>query len=195
MNAVRYWVALLVLVSLPPGILLWYFIHPLASFWRKLGPGWTYTILGVPMLALMAAVFLARDTLLAVDLGTSYPLIALAALTLAAAATIAMKRKRHLTFGILAGVPELSRRRHPGKLLTEGPYARIRHPRYVETFLWILAYALFANYLATYVVAGLTIPALWLVVVLEERELRQRFGAEYEGYCRRVPRFLPPLRR
>jgi len=30
--------------------------------------------------------------------------------------------------------------------------------------------------------------------MLEERELRERFGAEYDAYCRRVPRFLPRLR-
>jgi protein-S-isoprenylcysteine O-methyltransferase Ste14 len=28
-------------------------------------------------------------------------------------------------------------------------------------------------------------------VLLEERELRDRFGAEYEEYCRRVPRYIP----
>jgi protein-S-isoprenylcysteine O-methyltransferase Ste14 len=29
------------------------------------------------------------------------------------------------------------------------------------------------------------------VVLLEERELRDRFGAEYDEYCRRVPRYIP----
>jgi len=32
------------------------------------------------------------------------------------------------------------------------------------------------------------------VPMLEERELRERFGAKYDAYCRRVPRFLPRLR-
>jgi len=32
---------------------------------------------------------------------------------------------------------------------------------------------------------------VFLIVQLEERELRERFGTEYEAYCRRVPRFVP----
>ncbi len=54
MNSVRYFVAVFVLVSLPPGFLLWFAIHPLARFWRKLGFGWTYTILALPVVAVMA---------------------------------------------------------------------------------------------------------------------------------------------
>jgi len=33
-----------------------------------------------------------------------------------------------------------------------------------------------------------------IVLVFEEPELRRTFGAEYEEYCRRVPRWLPRLR-
>jgi protein-S-isoprenylcysteine O-methyltransferase Ste14 len=33
---------------------------------------------------------------------------------------------------------------------------------------------------------------LYLIVTpLEERELRQQYGSEYEAYARKVPRFLP----
>jgi len=31
-------------------------------------------------------------------------------------------------------------------------------------------------------------------VLMEERELRDRFRAEYEEYCRQVPRYLPRRR-
>jgi protein-S-isoprenylcysteine O-methyltransferase Ste14 len=36
-----------------------------------------------------------------------------------------------------------------------------------------------------------SIAGLYLVTLLEEAELRQRFGAPYEDYLLRVPRFLP----
>ena len=53
------------------------------------------------------------------------------------------------------------------------------------------AYVAFANYSGAWVLYALAFPAIHLVVLLEERELRERFGAEYEDYCRRVPRYLP----
>jgi protein-S-isoprenylcysteine O-methyltransferase Ste14 len=190
MDTARYIVALVLLVGFPPGILLWFLIHPFAAFWRRLGPVWTYIIVSVPALSVSAALLLVRRRLLAVEYGTTYLLIALAVVSLAGTIVIALKRRKHLTARILAGIPELSSD-DPGRLLTEGIYARIRHPRYVEALLGVLAYALFANYLATYVLVLISVPAIYLIVILEERELSQRFGAEYEAYRKRVPMFIP----
>ena len=191
MNSVRYFVAVSVLVSLPPGLLLWFVIHPMAGFWRKLGAGWTYAILGLPVVGMMVGLFALRHQLVGTDFGTSLPLIALGAICAAFGITIAVKRKKYLTMAILAGIPELSRGGEKGKLLTEGIYGRIRHPRYVEALLGVLGYALITNYLGMYILFVLTVPALYFIVVLEERELRDRFGSAYEEYSERVPRFFP----
>jgi protein-S-isoprenylcysteine O-methyltransferase Ste14 len=64
----------------------------------------------------------------------------------------------------------------------------------LTVFLGTLAVAFFTNYLAVYVVAVLVAPALYLVVMLEEKELRDRFGQQHVEYCRRVPRFIPRRR-
>ncbi|MFQ5631170.1 MAG: methyltransferase family protein, partial [bacterium] len=93
--------------------------------------------------------------------------------------------------GILSGLPELSEKRYPGKLLKEGIYGKIRHPRYIEALLGVLGYAFFSNYLATYLVFLFGLPMIYIIVLLEERELHERFGAEYEEYCLSVPRFVP----
>ncbi len=191
MNTARYFVAVVLLIGLPPGIMLWFFIHPFASFWRKLGPVWTYSILSLPILLFMAAVFLARDLLLATDYGTSYFSMAAAVICLIGGILIAIARRKLLTAGVLSGLPELSEERYPGELLCEGIYGRIRHPRYIEVFLFSLAYALFANFLGTYVMVLLLVPAIYLVVLIEERELGERFGEAYVEYCGRVPRFIP----
>jgi hypothetical protein len=194
MDTARRVVALLLLLALPSSLFLWVVIHPAARFWRRLGPGWTYGVLAFPCAALIAATWRERRPLLGADLGTSWPLVAAAGICAVPAMAIARKRGRLLTFGVLAGLPELSRDRYPGRLLTEGIYARVRHPRYVEVVVGVLAYALFANYVGTYVLWLLLLPTLLLVVRLEEEELRERFGAAWDDYARRVPRFVPRRR-
>jgi protein-S-isoprenylcysteine O-methyltransferase Ste14 len=47
---------------------------------------------------------------------------------------------------------------------------------------------------ALYAIA-ISVGAHLAVVQIEEPELRKRFGASYEDYCRKVPRWLPRLRR
>ena len=128
------------------------------------------------------------------SVGTSAITMILAGIVMAAAVLLKRQVVTQLRFAALSGIPELSKEKYPGKLLTEGIYDRVRNPRYVEVVLWVLAYALFANYLGAYIVAVLSLPLIYLVVRLEERELRERFGTAYEEYCRRVPRFVPKPR-
>jgi protein-S-isoprenylcysteine O-methyltransferase Ste14 len=195
LDSARYVLAILVIASFPPSLLLWMAIHPFASFWRELGAVWTYVLLGLPVVVYMAGVWIFRETLLLLDLGTNVFTMILAGIAFGAAFLLKRRVVAQLKFARLAGIPELSKGKYPGKLLTEGIYSRVRNPRYVEAFLWVLAYALFANYLGAYIVVVLGLPLIFLVVRLEERELRERFGTAYEEYCRRVPRFVPKLGR
>ena len=194
LDTVRYILAILVIASFPPSILLWVAIHPFAAFWRRVGPVWTYVILGLPVAGYVVGAWLFRKTLLMVDLGTSVITMILAGIAFGAAALLKRRVAAQLRFAALSGIPELSKEKYPGKLLTEGIYARVRNPRYIEVVLWVLAYALFANYLGAYIVFVLSLPLIYFVVRLEERELRERFGTAYEEYCRRVPRFVPKPR-
>ena len=187
----RYFFAVLLVISLPPGLLVWFYVHPFVSFWRKLGPAVTLTLAVAQIIGSMAALYFVRDFLIGRDLGTHMIPVILAACTGLAATSLALARKKHLTMRILAGVPELQADGKGGALLSEGVYSRIRHPRYVEIVLGSLAYALFANYLGAYIMAFLTIPGLHAIVRLEERELVERFGQEYRDYALRVPRYIP----
>jgi protein-S-isoprenylcysteine O-methyltransferase Ste14 len=190
-NTVRYILAILVIASFPPSLLLWLAIHPFAAFWRRVGPVWTYVILGLPVAAYMGGVWLCRKTLLGPDLGARVITMVLSGIAFGAAVALKRRVMAQLRFAKLAGIPELSKEKYPGKLLTEGIYGRVRNPRYIEALLWVSAYALFANYLGAYIVVVLSLPLIHIVVRLEERELRERFGPAYEDYCRRVPRFVP----
>lgn len=193
MDSARHLLAAALLVVVPPALLFWFVVHPLVRFWRRLGPWWSLGILGVLMAAVMVGLYRVRAPLLSVEFGTRLPLVATGAACLAVATLTFVVLKRYLTLRILIGVPELSPRDGPGKLLTEGIYARMRNPRYVQYALTLLGCALVSNYLAIYVLFALSLPGFYLIVRLEERELLERFGAEYAAYCRRVPRFMPRL--
>ena len=111
---------------------------------------------------------------------------------IATSVAIAIQRRKQLDSRTLAGVPELDREA-PGKVLTGGIYAFVRHPRYIEVALGTLGYAVFSMWLGALVVALLSLPVLHLIVLIEERELVARFGDEYEEYRARVPRYVPRL--
>ena len=77
------------------------------------------------------------------------------------------------------------------RLVTEGPFAHTRHPRYIQVLLALIGWALLVNYASAYIVALAWIPLALLIVRLEEAELLRRFGVEYEEYAGRVARFWP----
>jgi protein-S-isoprenylcysteine O-methyltransferase Ste14 len=188
---IRYGLALLVLASHLPSLCLWLVIHPFSAFWRKLGGGWTVFILTFPVVAWIAGVWFLREFLLGTNWGTNPVAITLSGLSLAGGIWLRIVRMRSLDSKSISGFPELSRENYPGTLLTDGIYGRIRNPRYIEMLLLVLGYSLFANYSGPFIAWLISLPILFLVVVLEERELRERFGAAYAEYCRRVPRFIP----
>ena len=194
MDTARYSVAVLILVSMTFAIPFWWIIHPLAGFWRKLHPVITYSVVTVVCLILASVVFSVRTPLLSVDFGTNFALIPLAVIFYGISIAIEVQCRRHLKFRILAGLPEVTVDKGDSKLLTEGIYARVRNPRYVGVTFAVVAVAFFTNYLLSYLLIPATVLGLYLIVILEERELCDRFGAEYQSYCDRVPRFVPKLR-
>src|SRR3989442_12653236 len=43
-ESIRYYLALVIVVTWPPALLFWFMIHPFVAFWQRLGPWVTYTI-------------------------------------------------------------------------------------------------------------------------------------------------------
>jgi protein-S-isoprenylcysteine O-methyltransferase Ste14 len=190
----RYWIALVMVCVMPPFVPAWIALQIWTPFWRRLGPARTYAIF-VPALVAMAGLLASlRGPIMAVSFGVQPGLLVLAALLWVWACVLAVARWRQLGSATVVGLTELrATPTDPGKLITEGIYTHIRHPRYVELGLAMLAIACFCNYLAMWVEAVGFWPSIYVVVLLEERELRQRFGESYVDYCRRVPRFIPRL--
>lgn len=188
-DPLRYWLAVLLVVSMPPALIWWFLIHPFASFWRRLGPRWTMGLMTVMLFGMMALLFPWRDELVGRDLGRHFGAWVGVGSVLFGA-WIQRRRRRQLGMATLVGVPEVSAEGR-GTLLTEGIYAQVRHPRYLEIAFGVLGYALIANYTGGYWLVLFMLVGLHVVVLLEERELRERFGDEYDAYCRRTPRWLP----
>lgn len=194
MNTLRYLLALFLVITLPPLFLYWLLIHPFVSFWRGKGIGPTYTLVLSVIITGMIGLFSLRHFLLGIDYGTNFWLVALGLLLLILSGSLRFSLQKHLSIQTLLGFPEIAPDRFPRKLLTEGIYGRMRHPRYVQLLVALVGYALIANYLAAYLAVALWVPAIYLIALLEEKELRAHFGDIYDKYCRRVPRFLPKLR-
>ena len=77
------------------------------------------------------------------------------------------------------------------RLIRSGPYKSVRHPIYTGLLAMYLGSALVVGTwvaLAGVVLAGL---AYWRKVGLEERNLEEAFGAEYEGYREETWELLP----
>jgi protein-S-isoprenylcysteine O-methyltransferase Ste14 len=80
------------------------------------------------------------------------------------------------------------------KLVTTGPYRRIRHPMYTVHMIYFLSWVLVsANFLFLiyYVLAVLLIT---LRIPKEERMMLEQFGEEYRVYMKRTGRLLPYIR-
>jgi protein-S-isoprenylcysteine O-methyltransferase Ste14 len=191
MDTARRVLAILLIVGTPPAITFWLLVHPLADFWRRLGPRLAYALLAAAGIVLAGLLFLLRDRLLGRDLGTSVPLIAVGTALYAGSMWLSVLCRRQLRTSVFAGGPELSPRAYPGRLLQEGVYALIRHPRYASVIIGTSGVALAANHAGAYLVLGISLLLLWPVILLEERELAARFGPEYEVYRRRTPALLP----
>jgi len=81
-------------------------------------------------------------------------------------------------------------------MVIAGPYQYVRNPIYVAGFVLLLgAHLLYAPWRWLYLVELVLVIAVFHVgvVVVEEPGLGRRFGADYDDYCRRVPRWFPRL--
>jgi protein-S-isoprenylcysteine O-methyltransferase Ste14 len=192
MDTARYILALVAVISFPPALLFWFLVHPFISFWRGVGVGWTYAIVGPSIVLAGVGLYQIKDFLLGADLGFSIPLLILGLVLYGISAVIEIRCRKLLKLPVLVGIPELKApAAGGGTLLREGIYGRIRHPRYVSATFGFAAVALFTNYSGVYLMLPVIVVGVYLVTIFEERELRQRFGAEYDTYRSEVPAFIP----
>jgi protein-S-isoprenylcysteine O-methyltransferase Ste14 len=76
-------------------------------------------------------------------------------------------------------------------LAVAGPYARIRHPQYVAFVLILLGFLLQWPTLLTLAMFPILVFMYSRLAAREEAEMRAQFGAAYDDYAARTPRFIP----
>jgi protein-S-isoprenylcysteine O-methyltransferase Ste14 len=91
---------------------------------------------------------------------------------------------------ILAKAWRQRQKAHSG-LVTDGLYARVRHPQYLGLFMIITALLLQWPTLITLLMAPVLFLAYRRVAAREERVLTERFGQQYVEYRAWVPAFVP----
>lgn len=80
----------------------------------------------------------------------------------------------------------------PRELVVTGLYRYVRNPMYVGVLLVIIGHFLWFGFWNLLIYAVLVFLAFnAFVIFYEEPNLRQRFGAAYEEYRKRVPRWIP----
>jgi protein-S-isoprenylcysteine O-methyltransferase Ste14 len=182
--------AIILFLNLPIP-LYWFALHPFGNFWRKRLKSAFVTALLISWLPVTVAIFVFRQKLFRRDWPPVAAIAAGAAL-IVVESWIFWRVRRDLGGSRLVGHAEL---KGSGELQLRGIYGRMRHPRYVGSLLAIIGACLLAGTRVTWIVAAVWTALMLASILLEEREMRGRFGVEYEDYCRRVPRFVPRRRR
>jgi len=77
--------------------------------------------------------------------------------------------------------------------VTSGPYGLVRHPIYSGLALAFIGTALALGQWRGVLAVVLMLIAIWHRVAVEERLMRQQFGAAYDAYVRCVRAWLPRI--
>ena len=79
------------------------------------------------------------------------------------------------------------------KLVTDGPYRYMRHPRYSGIIFWVFGVALIFLSIPALVLAVLMSALMLLRIPKEEKVLHEEFGKEWEEYCKRTAKKVIPF--
>jgi len=147
------------------------------------------------VVAMLVPMWLARGNGVALRLGTTTPKLLLqiagALLLLIGLALFAASLQRF----VRDGRGTLAPWDPPGQLVLGGPYRYVRNPMISGVIFLLFGEGLILTSVPhlEWAVTFLAINCVY-IPLLEEPQLRQRFGDSYVEYCKHVPRFIPRLR-
>jgi protein-S-isoprenylcysteine O-methyltransferase Ste14 len=82
--------------------------------------------------------------------------------------------------------------REKSRLITHGPYSRIRHPSYTGTLLTVLGIAIaVGTWFGAFFALSLKLIAYRYRINVEEQALQEAFGPEWDDYKKRTWKLIP----
>jgi len=181
------WLACVVYSTVPA---FWLAVHPIADFWRT--RRWNPFALLVPMWTVLWIVvaFISAPwrSLRFYDFPAAWvPATGL----FIAGVWLYRKAGSSFSWSQLGGLPEVRESREPRLLAAAGIRAHVRHPIYLGHLLEMLAWSLGSGLLVCFGLTAIAIVTGAGMIVLEDRELEERFGEEYHRYKKNVPAIFP----
>ncbi len=97
---------------------------------------------------------------------------------------------KEISFATFMGL----KREKESELVKTGIYARIRHPLYTSTILFLIGFMIFSPSYSNLLHAVCLFIYLMIGIQFEEKRLIKTFGEEYKHYREQVPMLLPRFR-
>jgi len=82
-----------------------------------------------------------------------------------------------------------------GGLVTDGPYAYVRHPQYSGLFIVMIGMLIQWPTIITALMFPVLVFAYYRLSKREESDMVNMFGDEYKRYIEKIPMFIPRLRK
>jgi protein-S-isoprenylcysteine O-methyltransferase Ste14 len=184
------WLACAVYATIP---LFWLMIHPCVGYWRSRS-GSPYRVLLPLWIAMWIILGLITAPWRQVSVyRTSWSWVPSVAL-FATGFWIYKTSGKQFNRTQLSGRAELLPRQNEQQLVTSGIRGRVRHPVYLGHLCEMLAWSIGTGLAVCYILTAFAVVTGAIMIRLEDKELEQRFGAEYIQYRQRVPAVIPSLR-
>jgi protein-S-isoprenylcysteine O-methyltransferase Ste14 len=184
------WLACAVYATIPS---FWLMIHPCVDYWRS-RPRSPYRVLLPLWIAMWIILGLITAPWRQVAVyQTSWSWLPSSVL-FATGFWIYMTSSKQFNRAQLSGRAELLPRQYEQQLVTSGLRGRVRHPVYLGHLCEMLAWSIGTGLAVCYALTAFAVVTGAIMIRLEDKELEQRFGAEYIQYRQRVPAVIPSLR-
>jgi protein-S-isoprenylcysteine O-methyltransferase Ste14 len=183
-------IAFMTIILWPVIPLFWIPVHGLSRIFKKLGL-LTFVMPLFTWLPLAYFIFSNKALLLSWKIDVPSGLRAMGFILSVLGTALHIWTGKLLGLWGLIGLPEISRRMK-GHLITKGPFSIVRHPTYLAHTMIFSGVFLITGAVAVGFITFIDVLLVYaLIIPLEEKELSNRFGNDYNLYKKKVPKFLP----